>query len=97
VRYYCFRLQRMCEMAKRTPGAVLLTWDDMISGLGFDVIERYIGLKQPLENDVGAFESIKEGIKNDLIPFDLLQYAEQAFERYFSFLKNQNLQKAYLR
>lgn len=48
LRYYCFRLRRILEMASCTPGAVLLTWDDLRAGRGLDLVGSYLGLKEPL-------------------------------------------------
>src|SRR5690606_15016297 len=36
--YYVFRLRRICEMAHFTNGACLLTYDNLISGNGADVL-----------------------------------------------------------
>lgn len=84
--YYRFRLRRIYEMARRTPGSVLLTWDDMQSGAAFPLIESYLGLKEPL---VGA-ELFTKSIK-DRVPFHMVEHAQDAYEKYFYKLKNLDL------
>ena len=46
MRYYCFRLRRMWEMFRRTPGAVLCTHDEAVSGKIFPAIEQYLDLSE---------------------------------------------------
>lgn len=82
--YYCYRLRRMCEMAKRTPGAVLLTYEDITTGRGLPLIEEYLGLKQPLE-----MVEMKKGTSKKLAPLGLVERADRAFNRYFHFLTSQ--------
>ena len=43
VRHYAYRLRRLCEMARRTPGAVLLTWEDLRTGRGIPLVEKLPG------------------------------------------------------
>lgn len=80
VRYYCYRLQRMCEMAKRT-GGVLLTWDDMVTDRGLPLVEEYLGLKQKLE--VPNLSEVK-GTSDVLVPYSLSELAEESHERHLS-------------
>ncbi len=47
--YYIFRLQRVAQLAKLTPGAVFLTYDNLVRKEGYDLIESYLNLKTPLE------------------------------------------------
>jgi hypothetical protein len=83
--YYCYRLRRMCEMAKRTPGAVLLTYEDIVTGRGLPLIEEYLGLKQRI--DLMPVRSAP----TRPISYDLLQRAERAHSHYLSYLFSQNL------
>ena len=85
-RYYCFRLRRMCEMARRTPGAVLLTWEDISTGRGLPLVEEYLNLKEPL-----AVPEMKKGTSATLVPFGLLSSAEQCYERYLAYLYAQDI------
>jgi hypothetical protein len=86
VNYYRFRLRRIYEMAKRTPGAAFVTWDDLASGSAFGTIEEYLGLKQPLEGDfVSEYKnSINESFVNE---------AQDAYERYHYLLKSAELRR----
>ena len=90
VRYYCYRLRRLCEMAKRTPGAVLLQWDDLITGRGLSLVEDYLSLKVKLEMPDDAFQSLK-GTDDILIPNAMMKEAEICYERHLSFLFHQTL------
>ncbi len=84
VNYYTYRLRRICEMARQTPKALLLTCNDIISGRCFPLLEDYLCLKEPLINDQDFSVSLK--------PFPLLDYAQSAYERYYYYLRNLNLQ-----
>lgn len=89
LRYYCYRLRRICEMAKRTPGAVLLTWEEVVSGRGFPKIEEYLELVNPLVAPPDFF--VEHAPIHQLIPADYLREAESSYERHLFFLKNQEL------
>jgi hypothetical protein len=89
-RYYLFRLRRLCEMAKRTPNAILLTWEDLITGRCNSWIENYLSLKQLMQPfDLDRF---KKSFSTDLAGLDLISEAENGYEKYLYFLKKQNLQ-----
>jgi len=85
-RYYCFRLRRICEMAKRTPKAVFLTWQDLADGRGQILIERYLNLKNPL-GPVSFSEPTE-----DETPPELIEQAQDSYERYYYYLNQQDLQ-----
>jgi len=85
--YYCFRLRRICEMAKRTPGAVLLTWTDLTSAAGLPLIEEYLELKKPLDPSIMHFVQRDE----DYISADFVNRGEEAYERYLYYLKQLDL------
>lgn len=91
VRYYTYRLRRLCEMAKRTPGAVLLTWNDLIENRGIDLIEEYLNLKQPISYDPALLAPFKRTYPIDLVDLQLRTKSDDAFQRYLYYLKNQNL------
>jgi len=83
--YYRYRLRRICEMAKRTPGAPLLTWEDMVSGRGFPLIEEYLNLKEPIKKiNVGPEAT-------DVVKYKIAEKAQEAYERHFLYLKKFNL------
>jgi len=90
-RYYCYRLRRLCEMAKRTPGAVLLTWDDLTSRRGLPLVEEYLRLNRKLELSETVLATLERQFVTDLLAYPLLEAAESSYERHLFFLKNQQL------
>ena len=44
-RYYLYRIRRICELAKRTPGSTFLTHANLRDGKGLDLIQRQLNLK----------------------------------------------------
>lgn len=46
--YYLMRLRRMYSIAKQQPDSVLLTFDDLESGRGGDIIADYLELDRPI-------------------------------------------------
>lgn len=91
VREYTFRLRRLCEMARRTPGAVFLTWEDLLLGK-LEVVQEYLGLKG-LEFNPELLAPYRRSF-NISPGLDSLSYANDAYERYLYYLKNQNLRSA---
>lgn len=91
IRKYLYRLRRLCEMAKRTPGAVLLTWDDLAVGRGLNLIEEYLGLRQPILYDPKLLAPFRRTFATALIDPVLVKSTEDAYQRYLYFLKSQNL------
>jgi len=87
-RYYLYRLRRLCEMAKRTPGAIVLNAYDIKHKRGGEFISKYLDLITPFE--YGDYE-FTEPKKVGLLPAYLVQEADEAFEKYLYFLKNQDL------
>jgi len=87
LRYYTYRLRRICEMAKHTPGAVLLQNKDLANGTGYAPIEEYLDLKEPLTPSYDSF--IEEEI-ND-IPPEIYEPGEESYERHLYFLKQLDL------
>lgn len=90
-RYYLFRLRRLCEMAKRTPGAVLLTWEDLRSGRGVPLVQEYLGLKEPIPYDPALLAPYIRSFSAGLVAPALLADAESTYEKYLYFLRNQRL------
>jgi hypothetical protein len=85
-RYYCYRLRRMCEMAKYS-GGVLLTWDDLMAG-EFGGVEKYLNLKTPLVQDKSCYDDWNVGIMNELVEYPMVQYAQAAYARYLKCLRS---------
>jgi hypothetical protein len=90
VRYYQYRLRRLCEMARMTPGAILLNWRDISTGSKIDLIEEYLELKEPLRFNHAFFSPYRKNFTN-LIDHSIIDKAQDVYERYFYFLKNQKL------
>ena len=84
-RYYCFRLRRIYEMARSTPGAILLTYDDLSSRKGLDLIQEYLNLAQPLVS-----QKLLEPKEEDFSSF-LMNTAQDCYEKYLYHLKQLDL------
>jgi hypothetical protein len=93
VRYYTFRLRRICEMARNTPGAVLLTFDDLLNDRGADLINDYLELVKPIDFNPNNFAVYKNTVSDDLLGSVLRSQACDKYERYLYFLKNQSLRR----
>jgi hypothetical protein len=89
-RYYCYRLGRICEMAKRTPGAILLLWEDLQTGRFNEEVEKYLNLKTNILNSSNYFEAYQKE-SPDVIPTEMKKWAERSYERHLYFLKKQDL------
>lgn len=88
--YYAFRLRRMYEMARDTPGAVFLTWDDLRQGRGLNLIEEYLNLKTPL---VSLPELFQDLTTSKVVAADVLKRTEDCYEKYLYYFRNLNLQQ----
>lgn len=86
-RYYLYRLRRICEMARHTPGAVVLNYYDLKNKKGLDKIESYLNLKEPIELDA----QMPDPTSLTLVPTALIREADASFEKYWHYLKSQDL------
>lgn len=77
-RYYCFRLRRLYEMARHTPGAVFLTGDDLKNKNGSNLIDEYLNLKTP--TDFGNLSMVEP--ETDDFDTSLLEEAQDSYEKY---------------
>ncbi len=82
--YYRHRLRRIYEMAKKTPGAILLTWEDVLSRRGLSLIENYLKLKEPIQ-------PIYEISTKQSADIDLIKSAEITYEKYLYKMKQLKL------
>jgi hypothetical protein len=89
-KYYRFRLRRMCEMAKRSPDSVLLTWDDLAKGTAFPIIEDYLGLPKQLRTEFKHFSSEM----SDVFKENLIEECQDAYERYYYYLDKLKLRRS---
>lgn len=82
VRYYCFRLRRLCEMAKQTSG-LLLTADDVATGRFVEPVKELLGFKKPL------LKSESEIISSNInVSQELIDYAQKRYEAHFAYLRH---------
>lgn len=91
--YYKFRMRRLCEMAKRTPGSILLTYDDLSEGKGLDLISEYLELPQPIEFSPLSLSSLNRSFGTDLLGKGHRLEVEDSYERYLYFLRNLSLRQ----
>lgn len=91
VSYYRFRLRRICEMAKQTKDAVLITYDDLISGKSFSIIEEYLNLIEPLKHiNPGSFDL---SVMEDKFGQKVVSNTQDCYEKYFYYLNNLPLKR----
>jgi hypothetical protein len=88
-RHYMFRLRRICEMAKQTPGAVLLTLDDMQKEKTFLILEEYLNLNVPLTRLDTEFQ---EAAKDEL-DWEVVDTAQESYERHLFYLNQLDLRR----
>lgn len=88
-KHYMFRLRRICEMAKQTPGSVLLTWDDMQKPETYSLLTEYLELNVPLSKlETEFLDSSK-----DELDWDVIDKAQESYERHLYYLRQLNLLK----
>lgn len=88
INYYTFRLRRICEMAKQTKNAVLITYDELMGEKASDVISNYLNLADKLKHDM--IEGEIKPIKNNFDESTIMKI-EDKYEKYFYYLKNLEL------
>lgn len=88
--YYKYRMRRLCEMAKRTPGAVLLTFEELCGIGALELVGDYLDLpSSPDMCDV----TLSRGTGTDqLAPVRRFE-AERIYERYLYFLRSLPLRR----
>lgn len=47
-RYYLYRLRRLCELARRNPGSVFLTYSNLRENRGLDLLSSHLGLREAI-------------------------------------------------
>ena len=92
VNYYRYRLRRICEMAKITKDSVLLTYDELISGKNFGIIEKYLNLIQPLQN-VDVDGELDLSIKENHFSESIISQTQDCYEKYFYYLNNLGIKR----
>lgn len=79
-KYYCLRLRRIYEMARKS-GGLVVTHDGLSKSLNF--IEDYLNLKNKL-----TYKELKEPVISDIDPV-LLKEADDCYERYLYKIKTE--------
>lgn len=74
--YYIFRIRRIYEMAKKTPKALFLTYDNLQSPELFHIIEKYLNVNLKKQN-------FEEGACKNVFNEILVEKAENCYEKYF--------------
>lgn len=87
LRYYSFRLRRMAEMALKTPGAVFVTWKDLQTHKGLDVIANYLGLRDSINLQYPIEAS-------NIVPNAIVEKGNDCYERYLYLFKQMDLKRA---
>jgi len=86
-RYYCFRLRRIYEMARSSPGSVFLTEENFATRQGMDLIGNHLNLKEPLR-----IPNVPEVVEDDFSS-QLIAKAQDCYEKYLYHLKQLDLVK----
>lgn len=76
--YYCFRLQRLSQIAEKTPNALLITWNEVANNRAFKAIEDYLGLKMSLDS---RGKKLERSFYYQ-VPQEIISHAERAYDKY---------------
>ncbi len=85
--YYRFRLRRICEMAKRSPDSILVSWEELAKESTADIISEYLGLPTPISPPL-PFEPSEEVCSESTV-----EECQMAYERYYYYLNGLNLRR----
>ena len=69
-------------MAKRTPNALLIKWQDLADGNIFQTIEEFLGLKEKLKPTHQSFT-----VEEEPTP-EFFEEAQDSYERHLYYLKH---------
>lgn len=72
-------------MAKKTPGAVLLTWQDVLTGDWVPLVEEYTEI-----SPLNSYIINSEEVPDEITPSDLKE-SEECYEKYLYRMKKMNL------
>jgi hypothetical protein len=79
-RYYTFRLRRLCEMAKKSPRRLVITWDDLVDKSCLASLRTYLGMKE-----LPSFYRAQEEV--DLVDPLLVMQGQKSYEKHLQYLK----------
>lgn len=77
-------------MAKRTPGAIVLRWQDVLEGRAESLIADYLSIKGVTLDTESADEK-----SADSIPYEILQKAEDCYERHLYYIKTLQVRRTF--
>lgn len=84
--YYCYRLRRICEIAKRVNHGMLLTYDNIQNGEYVVPIKSFLSLRDDVLYDYNIFNHLKT--TSNTIKKDTLAWCQDCYERHLFFLKS---------
>lgn len=85
-RYYCFRLRRMCEIAKRVGTGMLLTYDDIQRGDYTETLGEFLGLKEPVVHVPKLFDHLN--YTENVFAKPTMDWCRDCYERHLFFMKS---------
>jgi hypothetical protein len=77
--YYCYRLERIYQMAKETNG-LLLTFETLSQST--KKVEEFLEVKTPL------LEIVTDNNYSDVVPSSMVEKAQERYEYYYYLIKN---------
>lgn len=83
--YYCYRLRRICEIAKRAKHGMLLTYDDIRQGEYVKPIKSFLNLREDVSYEPEMFDNSKS---SNTVKKDTLEWCQDCYERHLFFLKS---------
>ena len=83
--HYCFRLRKLCEMAKKTPKSVFLTFENLFSDNCHTVIEKHLRV-------TNIKILVNDNLPEIKIPKDILDRAQDSYERHLRYFRSLDLQ-----
>lgn len=81
LRYYSYRLRRLCEMAKKTPRKLVVSWDQLIDKSAFPAIKKFLGFKEltSMYRPEDEYQQIHAGI---------ISQGRKCYSRHMKFLRS---------
>lgn len=84
LRYYTYRLRRLCEIARRVPAAVVVTWDGLLSRRAFDGIKQFVGVRE-------LTSTYRDEPPERVVSDWAVDKARRAYDRYLAYLRRLGL------
>jgi hypothetical protein len=87
LRYYCYRLRRLCEIAKKADRWIAVTWNELVDKTALPRIKSFMGLRE-LPSVYKPQET-----KRTVAPATVLT-ARKAYDKYLNYLRRLESQKS---